>query len=261
MSEPPVLLERSGAVCRVTLNRPQQLNSFTVEMHEALRAALDEIERAQDARVLVLTGAGRAFCSGQDLNERAGMLRSGSVDLGASLEQWYAPLVLRLRRLPIPVIAAVNGVAAGAGSSLALACDLVIAARSAGFIQSFVKVGLAPDCGGTWLLPRLVGRARASALALLGERISAEDAVRLGLIWRCVPDDELNATVTALAAQLSDASPSAIACIKQLLDASFANRLEQQLRLEAEAQRELGTTPNYREEVLAFAEKRTPSKG
>jgi len=256
MSDSPVLFERHGDVGRVTLNRPSQLNSITLTMHEELSAILTRLEEDGGLRVLVLSGAGRAFCAGQDLNERASMLRAGEVDLGISLEQWYAPLILRLRALPVPVIAAVNGIAAGAGASIALACDIVIAARSASFVQSFGKVGLVPDCGGTWFLPRLAGRARACALMMLAERTTAEDAERMGLIWKCVDDAQLAQTVDSIAAQLKSFSPDALRRSKQLLNETFDNTLEQQLLLEAHFQRDLGKTARYRESVLAFAEKR-----
>lgn len=246
-----ILVERSGAVMRVTLNRPERMNSFTVEMHAELRTTLDSLQHTADPpRVLVITGAGRAFCSGQDLNERVRMLADGEVDLGASIDEWYAPLILRLRALPIPIIAAVNGVAAGAGSSLALACDLVIATRSATFIQSFGKVGLIPDCGGTWLLPRIVGRARAVGLARLADRVSAEEAKRIGLIWRCVPDDQFSAVAEQTSLQLASAPPRALAAMKLAFDASDRNTLHQQLQL--------GRSADYREGVAAFAQKRPP---
>ena len=258
MSNSTVLLERDGDVGRVTLNRPAQMNSITLTMNEELSAILTRLEEDGSLRVVVLSGAGRAFCAGQDLNERASMLRAGEVDLGRSLEHWYAPLILRFRALPVPVIAAVNGIAAGAGASIALACDIVVAARSASFVQSFGKVGLVPDCGGTWFLPRLAGRARACALMMLAERTTAEDAERMGLIWKCVEDARLAETVDSIAAQLKSFSPDALRRSKQLLNESFDNTLEQQLSLEAHFQRDLGKTARYRESVLAFAEKRIP---
>jgi 2-(1,2-epoxy-1,2-dihydrophenyl)acetyl-CoA isomerase len=227
-------------------------------MHEELRFILTTLEQDRRLRALVISGAGRAFCAGQDLNERARMVREGEVDLGLSLEQWYEPLILRLRGLQVPVIAAVNGIAAGAGASLAFACDIVVAARSASFLQSFGKVGLVPDCGASWFIPRLVGRARACGLLMLAEHTSAEDAERMGLIWKCVDDDQLVQTIDSITAQLVSYSPQALQRTKRLLNESFTKTLEQQLTLEAHFQRELGKSGKYRDSVLAFAEKRPP---
>jgi 2-(1,2-epoxy-1,2-dihydrophenyl)acetyl-CoA isomerase len=240
---------------RITLHGPDKLNAFNTLMHTELRAALDEA-RAAGARVLILAGAGRAFCAGQDLGDRAVAPGGTEVDLGASIDVYYKPLVLALRQLPLPVIAAVNGVAAGAGANIALACDLVVAARSASFIQSFCKLGLVPDSGGTWFLPRLVGPARAAGLALLGEKLSAEQAAAWGLIWRCVADEALTATVDELAQQLALAPTRGLARTKRALQASWSHSLEEQLDLERDAQRELGGSADYREGVAAFLEKR-----
>src|SRR5882672_1948702 len=187
MAYDTILFSVDGGIARLTLNRPDKLNSFNTQMHGEVREALSGLP-ARGARVLVLSGAGRGFCAGQDLGDRAVAPGSQGVDLGESIENHYKPLVLALRRLPMPVVAAVNGVAAGAGANIALACDIVIAARSATFIQSFSKLGLVPDCGGTWSLPQLVGGARALGLALLGEKLPAEQAAAWGLIWRCVDD-------------------------------------------------------------------------
>ena len=210
------------------------------------------------ARVLVLTGAGRGFCAGQDLGDRAVAPGSAAVDLGESIENNYKPLVLALNSLPLPVIAAVNGVAAGAGANLALACDLVIAARSANFVQAFCKLGLVPDSGGTWTLPRLVGSARALGLTLLGDKLPAEQAAAWGMIWRCVEDAELAAEVDALAQQLAAAPTRGLAWTKQAIYGSAQRSLAQQLDVERDAQRELGRSDDYAEGVKAFTEKRAP---
>src|SRR5579859_6227833 len=201
MSYQNILFENTGGIARLTFNRPDRLNSFNTAMHSEVRDALGRVAGG-DARVLIITGAGRGFCAGQDLGDRAVSPGGTAVDLGESIEKNYKPLVLALRALPLPVIAAVNGVAAGAGANIALACDLVIAARSASFVQAFAKLGLVPDSGGTWFLPRLVGSARALGLALLGEKLPAEQAAAWGLIWRCVEDGELAAVVDELAGQL-----------------------------------------------------------
>jgi 2-(1,2-epoxy-1,2-dihydrophenyl)acetyl-CoA isomerase len=233
------------------------LNSFNTAMHAEVREALGSL-KGSDARVLVLTGAGRGFCAGQDLNDRAVAPGGTAADLGESVEKNYKPLVLALRSLPIPVIAAVNGVAAGAGANIALACDLVIAARSANFVQGFSKLGLVPDSGGTWTLPRLVGNARAMGLALLGDKLSADQAVQWGLIWRSVDDAELSATVDALATQLAAAPTRGLARTKQALYEGWDRTLEDQLNIERDYQRELGYTADYAEGVAAFTQKRPP---
>jgi 2-(1,2-epoxy-1,2-dihydrophenyl)acetyl-CoA isomerase len=208
--------------------------------------------------VLVITGAGRGFCAGQDLSDRAVAPAGAKTDLGESIELRYKPLVLALREMPKPVIAAVNGVAAGAGANIALACDLVIAARSASFIQSFSKLGLVPDSGGTWNLPRLVGQARAIGLALLGDKLSAEQAAEWGLIWRCVDDAELPTLVEQLARQLAVAPTRGLARTKEAIYTAGGRTLEQQLDVERDFQRELGFSADYAEGVAAFMEKRTP---
>lgn len=254
---PDILLSIEDHVARITLNRPERLNSFTAAMHAELRAALDRVE-AEGARVLVISGAGRGFCAGQDLNDRTVAADGTPPDLGASVERDYAPLVRRLAALPIPVIAAVNGVAAGAGANLALACDLVIAAESASFIQPFCKLGLIPDTGGSYHLPRLVGRARALGLALLGDKLSAQQAADWGLIWECVPDAEFAARIDALAAQLAHGPTFGYAQTKRALAASLGNTLDDQLGLEAQLMRECGRSADYREGVAAFLEKRAP---
>jgi 2-(1,2-epoxy-1,2-dihydrophenyl)acetyl-CoA isomerase len=253
-----ILFEVKEGIARLTLNRPERLNSFNTQMHEEVRAALASIP-ASGARVLVISGAGRGFCAGQDLNDRAVAPGGGPPDLAASIEKYYKPLVLALRSLPMPVIAAVNGVAAGAGANIALACDLVIAARSANFVQAFSKLGLVPDSGGTWFLPRLVGTARALGLTLLGDKLSAEQAVSWGLIWRCVEDGELAGVVESLARQLAVAPTRGLARTRQAIYESWGRTLEQQLDTERDYQGELGRTADYAEGVAAFAAKRAPN--
>jgi 2-(1,2-epoxy-1,2-dihydrophenyl)acetyl-CoA isomerase len=253
-----ILFEVKDDVARVTFNRPERLNSFNTQMHGEVRAALAAIP-GSGARVLVISGAGRGFCAGQDLNDRAVAPGSAPPDLADSIEKHYKPLVLALRSLPMPVIAAVNGVAAGAGANIALACDLVFAGRSAPFVQAFSKLGLVPDSGGTWFLPRLVGTARALGLTLLGDKLSAEQAVSWGLIWRCVEDAELAGAVDGLARQLAIAPTRGFARTKQAIYESWGRTLEQQLDTERDFQGELGRTADYAEGVAAFAAKRAPN--
>jgi 2-(1,2-epoxy-1,2-dihydrophenyl)acetyl-CoA isomerase len=257
MSFETILFSVDQGVARLTLNRPDKLNSFNVAMHAEVRQALAHVA-AGGARVLVLTGAGRGFCAGQDLGDRAVAPDAAGIDLGESIERHYKPLVLALTSLPVPVIAAVNGVAAGAGANIALACDLVIAARSAAFVQSFSKLGLVPDSGGTWTLPRLVGNARALGLTLLGNKLSAEQAAAWGMIWQCVEDAELESTVRDLAGQLAVAPTRGLAGTKAAIRGGWQRSLAQQLDVERDAQRELGHSADYAEGVAAFAGKRTP---
>jgi len=252
-----ILFDLTAGIARLTLNRPDKLNSFNTAMHAEVRDALGRVLR-EGARVLVLTGAGRGFCAGQDLADRAVAPGGERVDLGESIERNYKPLILGLRNLPMPVIAAVNGVAAGAGANLALACDLVIAAKSASFVQAFCRLGLVPDSGGTWVLPRLVGTARALALAVLGEKLSAEQAAQWGLIWRCVEDAELSSVVDQLAARFAAAPTLGLARTKQAIYSSWNHTLEQQLDRERDLQRELGDSADYAEGVAAFMAKRDP---
>jgi 2-(1,2-epoxy-1,2-dihydrophenyl)acetyl-CoA isomerase len=258
MTYDSILFARDAGIARLTLNRPDRLNSFNDAMHAEVRDALARVKADASLRVLLLTGAGRGFCAGQDLGDRAVTPGSEPVDLGASIERNYKPLILTLRSLPLPVVCAVNGVAAGAGANIALACDIVIAAKSASFIQAFSKIGLIPDAGGTYFLPRLVGTARAIGLSMLGERLIAEQAAEWGLIWQCVEDAELRATVEKLLRTLAGAPTGALAAAKRALYASGSSDLETQLDLERDLQRALGRSPDYREGVTAFAEKRAP---
>ena len=252
-----IMFEQAGGVARLTLNRPDRLNSFTVRMHEEVADALEQVETGGEARVLVLTGAGRGFCAGQDLSDRS-VAPGQAVDLGESVEQRYNPLIRKLTALPMPVIARVNGVAAGAGANIALACDIVIAAKSAKFIQSFAAIGLIPDSGGTWVLPRLVGQARALGLALTGEPLSAERAEQWGLIWKAVGDEELDAEVDALAARFASGPTRGLAATKRMIRESWSQTLDAELDRQRDAMRELGFSDDYREGVAAFMEKRTP---
>jgi 2-(1,2-epoxy-1,2-dihydrophenyl)acetyl-CoA isomerase len=260
VSTEPVLYAVESGVATITLNRPDKLNSFTPEMHAALAAALAKAEADATVRAVLLTGAGRGFCAGQDLSDPAiSPLNGATPDLGAQIETYYGPLIRRVRALPKPVVAAVNGIAAGAGANLALACDIVLAAKSASFIQAFCKIGLVPDSGGTFLLPRLIGLARARALALLGDKITAETAQQWGMIWRVVEDSSLQDEATALARQLATQPTAGLALIKQALDQSLTNDLDTQLDLERDLQRAAGRTDDYREGVTAFFEKRAPN--
>ena len=256
MTYQSILFSIDRGAARLTLNRPDRLNSFTDAMHAEVRDALAKVRADASVRVLLLTGAGRGFCAGQDLADRAVAPGAEPVDIGASIERNYKPLVLSLRALPMPVVCAVNGVAAGAGANIALACDIVIAAKSASFIQAFAKIGLLPDAGGTYFLPRLVGSARAMGLALLGEKLSAEQAAAWGLIWKCVDDGELASTVDAMLQHFAGAPTRGLAATKRALQQAAGNTLEAQLDIERDLQRELGRSDDYREGVAAFAAKR-----
>jgi 2-(1,2-epoxy-1,2-dihydrophenyl)acetyl-CoA isomerase len=259
MAEPSsILFEAQDGYAVVTLNRPDRLNCFNPEMHERLRAALAEAKRRDDVRALLLTGAGRGFCAGQDLSDRVVAAGAQPVDLGYTISTHYNPLIRSLRELPKPVVCAVNGVAAGAGANIALACDVVLAARSASFLQAFCKIGLVPDSGGTYFLPRLVGTARAMGLALLGDKLGAEDAERWGLIWKCIDDAKLMDEARVLAARLAAGPTKGLGEIKRAIYASGANTLDAQLDFERDLQRELGRSDDYREGVAAFTEKRAP---
>ncbi len=256
MTEPVVLHDRRDGYAVVTLNRPHRLNAFTADLHLALAAAIDACAADDGCRALIMTGAGRGFCAGQDLADRDPTLLGDSPDLGRTLETYYNPLVLKLRNLGKPVICAVNGVAAGAGANIALACDVVLAARSASFIQSFSRIGLIPDAGGTWWLTQRLGEARAKALALTGDPLPAEQAAEWGLIWKAVDDDRLMAEAEALAARFAAGPSQAYALTKQAIHAASRNTLEEQLRLERELQREAGRSDDYKEGVSAFLQKR-----
>jgi 2-(1,2-epoxy-1,2-dihydrophenyl)acetyl-CoA isomerase len=252
-----VLVSLDAGVLTITLNRPERLNAFNPGMHQELRKALERALDEAAVRAVLLTGAGRGFCAGQDLSER-NVSADAPIDLSVSLGSHYNPLVRRLRELPKPVVCAVNGVAAGAGANIALACDLVIAARSASFVQSFARLGLVPDSGGTWFLPRLAGSARAMGLALLGEKLSAAQAEEWGLIWKVVDDDALAAESLELARQLAAGPTKGYGLVKKALNASWGNSLDAQLDLERDLQREAGLSQDYREGVSAFLQKRKP---
>lgn len=258
MSEQTILLEIEQGVALLTLNRPGSLNSFNADMHAEMRSAISQIRKNPEVRALLITGAGRGFCAGQDLSDRNVAPGAEVPDLGESIEKRYNPLLRSLRDLPMPVICAVNGVAAGAGANIALACDITLAARSASFIQAFCKIGLIPDSGGTWSLPRLVGMARAKALAMLGDKISAEQAAAWGMIWQCVDDEQLMDEALKLARHLASQPTAGLALIKRALNASMNNSFDEQLDLERDLQRLAGRTEDYREGVAAFIEKRKP---
>ncbi|HEX2199206.1 MAG TPA: 2-(1,2-epoxy-1,2-dihydrophenyl)acetyl-CoA isomerase PaaG [Burkholderiales bacterium] len=253
-----VLTSLDAGVLSITLNRPEKLNSFIPEMHKLLREAFERAADEAQIRAVLLTGAGRGFCAGQDLSERDVSPGAAPIDLAVSLGSNYNPLVRRMRELPKPIVCAVNGVAAGAGANIAFACDLVIAARSASFVQSFSRLGLVPDSGGTWFLPRLAGSARAMGLALLGETISAEHAEQWGLIWKVVEDNELTQKSLEIAQALAAGPTRGYGLVKKALNASWGNSLDAQLDLERDLQREAGLTQDYREGVAAFMQKRKP---
>jgi 2-(1,2-epoxy-1,2-dihydrophenyl)acetyl-CoA isomerase len=249
---------QTGGVARLTLSRPDKLNSFNGAMHAEMRSALATVQENKSIRVLVITGAGRGFCAGQDLADPDMALGPLQPDIGNVVEQNYKPLVLGLQNLRVPTVAMVNGIAAGAGASLALACDLVIAAKSASFLQAFSKIGLIPDTGGTWFLPQRVGMARAMGLALLAEKLPAEKAAEWGLIWQVVDDADLAATVDKLAAQLATMPTKALVRTRAAMHAAPNHTLEQQLNTEGGFMRELGWSPDFAEGVAAFMEKRAP---
>lgn len=254
-----VLVEQVDGVCRITLNRPDKLNAFNAAMHTALYTVLEAAGRDEAVRAVLLTGAGRAFCAGQDLGDRDPGMSGEAPDLGATLERTYNPLIRLLRALDKPVVCAVNGVAAGAGASLALACDIVLAARSARFIQAFCRIGLVPDSGATWTLPHLVGEARAKGLALTGMPLAAETAADWGLIWGVVADGLLMDEARTLAADLAAGPTVGLGLTKRAIQAAGGNSLDAQLDLERDLQREAGASTDYAEGVSAFLEKRTPS--
>ena len=258
MSDQPILVDRREGFRVVTLNRPDRLNAFNEAMLQALAEAIDAAQADESCRALMITGQGRGFCAGQDLSDR--LAKPGeTVVLGATQEAYYNPLVRKLRALPFPVLAAVNGVAAGAGCNIALACDIAIAGRSASFVQAFARIGLVPDTGGTWFLPRLIGDARARGLALLAEPLGAEQAEAWGLIWKCVDDASLLAEAQKLCEHFAAAPTQGLALIKRALNASADNTLDAQLDLERDLQRAASLTPDYGEGVRAFIEKRKPN--
>jgi 2-(1,2-epoxy-1,2-dihydrophenyl)acetyl-CoA isomerase len=259
MAYETILFEIANGAGRLTLNRPDRLNSFTVQMHGEVAEALSQVEQDNSVRALLITGAGRGFCAGQDLADRAVAPGGDGVDLGESLENRYNPLIRRLVNLPKPVVCAVNGVAAGAGANIAFAADIVLAAKSAKFIQSFANIGLVPDSGGTWILPRLVGQARAMGLALTGQPITAEQAEAWGLIWRAVEDAKLMDEANALVEQFARGPTKGYAAIKRAIRNSWHASLDQQLSHERDMQRALGRSADYREGVSAFSEKRKPN--
>lgn len=259
MENSSILVEKQEGYTTLTLNRPDKLNSFNAEMNKALLAALIDAENDENCRAILLTGAGKGFCAGQDLSDRVRPADGTPPDLSITIETLYAPLVRKIRSLPKPIICAVNGVAAGAGANIALCCDIVLAAKSAKFIQAFAKIGLVPDCGGTWTLPRLVGAARAKGLAMLATPLSAEQAVDWGMIWQAVENDELMTEATTLAQHFATAPTIGIGFIKQALYDSQNNTLDEQLDLERDLQKQAGFTPDYQEGVSAFMEKRAPN--
>jgi len=254
----PVLVELENSVLYLTLNRPDKLNSFNRNMHLALRAGLERAHADPDVRAVLLTGKGRGFCAGQDLSDRDPSKQDGPPDLGETLENFYNPLVRLIRSLPKPVICAVNGVAAGAGANIVLACDIVIAAKSARFIQAFSKIGLIPDAGGSWSLPRILGEPRAKALALTAEPLDAETAAQWGLIWKCVGDNHLREEATALAQRLAAGPTQALGMTKLLIQAASSQSLDTHLDLEREYQQRAGRSADYVEGVAAFLQKRNP---
>ncbi len=257
-AQPLVLVANQGAVRTLTFNRPAQLNSFNVAMHAELRLALDAAAADPSVRCVVLTGAGRGFCAGQDLGDEGMGINGQANDIQGVVMRQYTPLAQRLRAFPVPTIAMVNGVAAGAGANIALGCDLVLAARSASFIQAFAKIGLIPDCGGTWLLPRLVGRARALGLTFTGDKLSAEEAERIGMIWRCVDDAALAETTAALATKLATLPTAALATTRRALDDALRLDFDSALAQEAMVQGRLSHAHDYTEGAEAFMQKRAP---
>lgn len=258
MTEQTILFERDRKLAVVTLNRPASLNSFTAAMHAELRNVLDEVITDPDIRAVVLTGSGRGFCAGQDLNDRSTSASEGPPDLGVAIEENWNPLITSLTTMPKPVICAVNGVAAGAGASIALACDIVLAAKSASFVQIFSKIGLIPDSGGSWHLPRSLSLPRAKALAMLGDKLPAERAADWGMIWQVIDDDALQAEARALGHELSERPTQALAAIKSIFASASTMPLSEHLEIEKATMKRLGESADYAEGVRAFLEKRSP---
>jgi len=259
MSYETIRLDINDGVAKLTLNRPDKLNSFTLLMHKEVADAINRVEEHKSVRALLITGSGNAFCAGQDLSERKVSRGETPVDLGASIEKNYAPLIERLTTLPMPVVCGLNGVAAGAGVSIALAADIVIAAKSAKFVLSFSKLGLIPDSGASWVLPRMIGQARALGLALTGDPISAQQAEAYGLIWRSVEDDEYLVEIDKIMSQFSQAPTRGLSETKQLIRSAFSFSLKQQMVLEMKKMRELGFSTDYQEGVSSFLQKRKPA--
>lgn len=253
-----ILVEEKNAVGYLTLNRPKQLNSFNEVMHKEVVSVLKAWSKDSTIRAVVLSAEGRGFCAGQDLGDRAVAPNADAPDLGLSIETYYNPLIKLITDMPKPVICAVNGVAAGAGANIALACDLILAAKSASFIQAFCRLGLVPDSGGTWFLPRVIGRARAMGLAMLGDKLSAEQAMAWGMIWQVVEDDALRSEASKLAEHLASQPTYGLSLIKKAINVSADNSLEDQLILERDLQRLAGRSADYKEGVQAFMQKRTP---
>ncbi len=256
-----ILYQEASGVATITLNRPDRLNAITAAMLAELKEAIARAAASKDARCLLLTGAGRAFCAGQDLSDRTvsgDAKNSAPPDLSKSLSEGYNPFILSLIELPMPTICAVNGVAAGAGANIALACDIVLAARSAKFLQAFAKIGLIPDSGGSYFLPRLLGLPRARALALLAEPIGAEQAEEWGMIWKAVDDDTLMLEATTMAGKLAKGPTLGLALTKKAMLASYDNSLTEHLALEADYQGQAGRSEDYAEGIASFMEKRDP---
>jgi 2-(1,2-epoxy-1,2-dihydrophenyl)acetyl-CoA isomerase len=254
-----VIIEKRGSGVIITLNRPAQLNAFNEAQHLAFREALENAGNDGEIRAVLITGSGRGFCAGQDLGDRDPEKMDSPPDLGETLDTYYNPLIRLLRAIPKPVICAVNGVAAGAGANIALSCDIVLAAKSAKFIQAFCKLGLVPDSGGTWVLPRLIGEARAKALMMTGFAVSGEQAQNWGMIWKAVEDEELMNEAGELLEHLADAPTFGLGLMKQAIHLSNSNSLDQQLDLERDMQRKAGRSADYAEGVSAFLQKRQPN--
>lgn len=253
-----IIYEREGNLATIMLNRPDTLNSFTAAMHIELAQVMQEVQADPEVRAVLLSGMGRGFCAGQDLNDRTASPESGPPDLGEAITKYWNPLIRSITEMPKPVVCAVNGVAAGAGASIALACDIVLAARSASFVQVFSKIGLIPDSGGSWNLPRAVSLPRAKALAMLGDKLPAEQAEQWGMIWRCVDDDSLLSEANSMAVELSQRPTQALAAIKQIFASSSTMPLPEHLEIEKQTMHRLGQSSDYAEGVSAFIEKRKP---
>jgi 2-(1,2-epoxy-1,2-dihydrophenyl)acetyl-CoA isomerase len=253
-----IQVKNNSGVALITLNRPDKLNSFNTQMHRELQQALDEAINNEEVKSILLTGAGRGFCAGQDLSDRAVSSDDTAPDLGVSVEKFYNPLIRRIKNCPKPVVCAVNGVAAGAGASIAIACDLVIAAKSASFVLAFTNIGLIPDSGCTWNLTHALGLPRAKAFAMLGERIKAEQAMEWGLIWQVAENENLMDEAAALAEKLASQPPLAMQKTKELMNTAFEHSLDSQMERERLAMQYLGKSADYKEGVSAFMEKRKP---